>query len=340
MSNVDFSALSRFSNSNLLNDRFENENSIANLTPGSDNRIEQAGTYKGGLSVLFRSGAEKANNNAIRTELLKSLGEAFHIEGMHDRGDGKVTFNKQFMDRLGELFGADLKQEDFGMAADGSVASGRPLTQRRISAILQKAATYVDASQNFSLPAYYEKTKAFLEGFNALGDQRTEAGKTLAKSIHAAMNMLCNINMDSTIGAGKEVLLRTNPHWIANDEMPEHSKWQVVFYNESINTSERRFANTQEDFAKVLRDNVGLNIDLGLTGLEGVGTTKEALDAFNSDFQSKLQSFVKTTIDAWDKVQQGKVPVEDFISAMNCQVNDNPTLSTLLHNMKSLDPAG
>lgn len=42
------------------------------------------------------------------------------------------------MDRLEQLLGKELKRSDFGIGADGTVSSGKPLTARRIKAILNK----------------------------------------------------------------------------------------------------------------------------------------------------------------------------------------------------------
>ena len=44
------------------------------------------------------------------------------------------------MDKLAKLLGPEFKRDDFGVGADGTVTSGRPLTQRRISAIMKQAA--------------------------------------------------------------------------------------------------------------------------------------------------------------------------------------------------------
>ncbi len=109
---------------------------IANLD-GTD-AIRQNGTYSGALSALGRSKIERAANNDVRTELLKALGNAFGLAGMGEK-DGTVTFSKGFMDKLERILGSDFKRDDFKIDADGKVSSGRPLTSRRITAILAKA---------------------------------------------------------------------------------------------------------------------------------------------------------------------------------------------------------
>ena len=68
---------------------------IANL--GKEGDLKVKGSYHGKLGAIFRSAATKAGNNAVRTKLLKSLGQAFGLEGMSEK-NGKVSFSKDFMD--------------------------------------------------------------------------------------------------------------------------------------------------------------------------------------------------------------------------------------------------
>ena len=71
----DASRISTFSGA-----QFASANSIAKLDTGGD--ITSGGTYRGALSSIFRSSAAKESNNAVRTELLRSLGQAFNLSGM------------------------------------------------------------------------------------------------------------------------------------------------------------------------------------------------------------------------------------------------------------------
>ena len=128
----DASRISAFSNA-----QFSSDKSSAGLD--GNGGVKATGTYHGALSAIFRSSADKASNNAVRTELLRSLGQAFGIGGMTET-NGKVTFSKDFMDELESILGKDVfKRGDFKIGADGTVTSGRPLTSRRISAIIAKA---------------------------------------------------------------------------------------------------------------------------------------------------------------------------------------------------------
>ena len=114
------------------------DNAIANVS-GNGNKIVRKNTYYTWVGKIFRLSGAKAANNAVRTELLLTLGKAFGIEGVGNNIAGKTTFSQKFMDRLSELLGDDFRRGDFGIASDGTVKSGKPLTQRRIKAILNRA---------------------------------------------------------------------------------------------------------------------------------------------------------------------------------------------------------
>ena len=127
-------ALSIFANVN-----FGQTDAIANLNGGKDGLV-QKGTRGLGLLAWARSGKTQDRNNAVRTEFLKALGQAFNIKGVSEDDGGKTTFSDGFMDRLEKLLGPEIfKRADFGINADGEVKSGRPLTQRRIRAIVNAA---------------------------------------------------------------------------------------------------------------------------------------------------------------------------------------------------------
>ena len=70
--------------------QFAGANDIANLDKGD--KLKTHDSYYGKLGALFRSSATEARNNAVRTELLKSLGQAFGLSGMTESG-GKVSFS-------------------------------------------------------------------------------------------------------------------------------------------------------------------------------------------------------------------------------------------------------
>ncbi|MBQ6926179.1 MAG: hypothetical protein IJQ73_16205, partial [Kiritimatiellae bacterium] len=135
---------------------FGNADAIANLKQGGG--VERHGRLGGFIAKMFRSSATEARNNAVRTELLKALGQGFGIEGMTEK-DGKTYFSADFMAKLERTLGRDVfKASDFKLNRDGSVSSGKPLTQRRIQAIVEKAEIY--ANTGFSVGAYRQKLEA------------------------------------------------------------------------------------------------------------------------------------------------------------------------------------
>ena len=98
----------------------------------------------------------------MRTELLKVLGQAFNIEGVTEQ-DGKTRFSDQFMRRLEEILEPDaFKRGDFGIK-DGAVDSGKPLTQRRITAIIKAA--YTKSESGYDANTYSVKVDAIADAF-------------------------------------------------------------------------------------------------------------------------------------------------------------------------------
>ena len=84
------------------NAQFESTRSIANLDGA--NGLKSNKTL--GIWRLFRSNKTTEANNAVRAELLKSLGQSFGLSGMSEK-NGRVTFSKEFMtkDRIQALSG-------------------------------------------------------------------------------------------------------------------------------------------------------------------------------------------------------------------------------------------
>ncbi len=167
---VDFNqaALSQFENLN-----FSSQDAI--VTKGPDQQLQS--TQNLGHSPLrwIRSDATQQANNAMRTELLRSLGEAFGLrQGIEKDAQGRTTFSKGFMDKLQDLIGPDLKAEDFGVnGSTGLVSSGKPLTKRRIDAILARVTSFNDLSRkNFDADAYQAKLNTVLKDLGSPGTQR------------------------------------------------------------------------------------------------------------------------------------------------------------------------
>ena len=135
---------------------FDNENTIANLD--GKNAVKSGGVLSKNIFRAWgRSVNEKKANNEVRTELLRMLGQAFGVAGMTG-SDGQVRFSVAFMDKLERILGKGVfKKGDFGVAgANGTVTSGKPLTQRRITAILTKAAMVGATALDKSSISVYE----------------------------------------------------------------------------------------------------------------------------------------------------------------------------------------
>ena len=121
---------------------FGNADAIVNID--SNKKLTQNGKLGFFLWRPFRSSETQAKNNEARTALLKSLGQAFNLEGV-SQSNGKTVFSKDFMDQLEKILGKEFKRGDFGVGDDGTVTSGKPLTERRIKAIIANAEKYASA---------------------------------------------------------------------------------------------------------------------------------------------------------------------------------------------------
>ncbi len=140
---IDTNKLAMFRNVN-----FGSADSIVNIGDNKKSLVKnnELGSI---FSRLGRSDEERAQNNAARTELLRALGSAFGLEGM-TVSNGTVKFSQEFIKKLENILGRDvLKTGDFKINSDGTVTSGRPLTQRRINAILNKAVLFNPGQYNY-----------------------------------------------------------------------------------------------------------------------------------------------------------------------------------------------
>lgn len=124
-------------------------NAIANIDTNGKS-VVQNGKLGSLFSRMFRSTVEKNQNNTARTALLKSLGQAFGLSGMTESG-GTTKFSADFMKKLEGILGRNiLKTGDFKLSPDGTVSSGKPLTKRRIDAIVNKAVLVSPGMYNYA----------------------------------------------------------------------------------------------------------------------------------------------------------------------------------------------
>ena len=128
-----------------------------NLAVNVNKETGNLSTTKSGIRAIFRSKASKTANNEARTALLKSLGNAFGLSGMNEQ-NGRVTFSGEFMNKLGKLIGPAFKAKDFGIPANGgAVSSGKPLTARRVSEIMNRVRVFSGANVDFDANLYKDK---------------------------------------------------------------------------------------------------------------------------------------------------------------------------------------
>ena len=110
--------------------------------------------------------------------LLKSLGNAFGLSGVSEQ-NGKVTFSGEFMNKLQKLIGPAFKAKDFGIPANGgAVSSGKPLTARRVSEIMNRVRVYSGANVDFDVNLYKQKPdnareELGLKKFDGIRDAKT-----------------------------------------------------------------------------------------------------------------------------------------------------------------------
>ena len=164
-----------------------NNNAIANLGEGGN--LVQKDTLG---FMRFRLPSTKERNNAVRTELLKALGEAFCIDGVTTVHGGQTQFSSAFMDRLEKILGPEaFKRDDFGLEG-GEVASGKPLTQRRIKAIIKAACA--KSELGYDATAYSAKVDAIADALDNKDPNApsTIAGRRYVNSMRRTIELLEN----------------------------------------------------------------------------------------------------------------------------------------------------
>jgi hypothetical protein len=269
--------------------------------------IKASGVYKGALSALSRSSEEKSANNAVRTELLKALGRAFNVKGMMEV-DGKVTFSKEFMARLEKILGADFKRGDFGINANGEVASGKPLTMRRIQAIVKKADLVGNGS--FSLPVYEEKLASILKdlGYGKLSQEDfAKAAKkdvvTDAFKIASDMVSFLKNEADKTIGLNPEYEFAVDC-----DEAEEFNGAKFQYFD--AHTNEFKQFSDKNDYAVYMQNRIGVVMHFENSAMDY--KNPQSIDKLKSYVVGVVTHYVKSIVDNYFAAKDaGKV--QDFL---------------------------
>ncbi len=264
--------------------------------------LKANGVYSGVLSALTRSSDEKAANNAARTELLKALGRAFNVKGMAEE-EGKITFSKDFMARLEKILGANFKRGDFGVNANGEVTSGKPLTMRRVQAIVKKADLVGNGS--FSLSVYGQKLdviKAAL-GFGKLSaDEFKEAARQnpLARAFLIASDILefLKFEADQTLGL--------NPEYEFALECGEEFNGHKLQYFDRVAGEYKPFSNLN-DYDYYLQSRIGVLMHFENAGFDRANS--ETIVKLKTYIAGIAQLYLKRVVDNYfDAKAEGKLP--------------------------------
>ncbi len=204
-----------------------NENTIVNVKEDGSLVANRKTFSSSNIFRWMRLSSTKAANNTVRTEFLRSLGEAFGIEGATVGNDGKTRFTEAFMDNLEKLLGADFKRADFGLDKDGAVASGKPLTERRVTAIVTRA--LVVGKTPFDVAAYKAKVGEMMKMGLGAGLSEKQLG-----NLHTQVIRM-NRALDFLANGGVDAFIEDNPNYVDEDEASENNGYYFV-----ANTNENR----------------------------------------------------------------------------------------------------
>ena len=285
-----------------------NENTIVNVN-GDGGLVANRKTFSSAnIFRWMRSSETKAANNEVRTALLRSLGEAFGIEGMTVGNDGKTRFSNSFMDQLEKLLGADFKRSDFGVGRDGVVTSGKPLTERRISAIVIRA--LVVGKGPFDLNAYQKKVDAM---------ERTAAkAKVPADELKAIHRRVLRLNkvLEFFKNGGLDALIEENdfydPDYDPDNDPnydPRHDEmrcYPYVFHKGDtlvpLKNKDELGLFIQKKYADDVNGNFILHLDnVKATAMNRVPQDSEReanfLELARTYIHSQLQTYVKASVD-------------------------------------------
>ena len=295
------------------NAKLQGDDAIANI--GKDNAVTQKGTYHGKLGAIFRVSSTKAANNAARTELLRSLGDAFGLEGIGRNAKGVTTFSKDFMDKLAKLLGPEFKREDFEIASDGTVKSGKPLTQRRISAII-KQATLVGKGEydydTYKTKLAYVKAQIAALKVNSTEDYiKTAAVKhfeKVAKLMEFAETELPNMIEENWEYDPKKPEGPDNPKYVLNKKLPnDHTQVPL----DGISTVSSYI---QDKYGELFH--IQENILAGDKNIAHLEDLKDPQAQITEYLTRTIQTFVMTSIDLFiDAEKAGKD--KEFMSMLS-----------------------
>ncbi len=279
-----------------------NPDAIAGM--GRNGSVEQTGT-KNFWNTFFRTGTARAHNNEVRTKLLQSLGSALDIGGTMTTTKGTICFTPRFLRELQKLLGNSFKMEDFGFSKDGAVTSGKPLTQRRISAIMAKVQEVGQARMAASNAVVgnsqtLQQVRDFADYIHSYGNQ---AAESYSRGVQNAALMLHQV--DSS--ASKSILEPTG----------KPGEWSVRFGDKQATV------NSSDQLATFFQENLGLkgfkpdlNWELNQTDLRVI----------NQNLHTKLQRHVENSVSALNLNR------EKFLDALATMAKLNGTQDITFYN--------
>lgn len=283
---IDKTALGAFRNVN-----FGNDDAIANLD--GDKGVKQKGALGSWIFKGFRSGETEKRNNAARTELLKALGRALNIGGVND-ADGKTTFSPEFINRLNDILGPAFKRDDFGIDASGAVASGKPLTQRRIKAIVG-AAFAASSPDAYDAETYKAKLEVAVAKFSAARGIGNQVKTVVAKQFDTVRRAIKFLEEDL------DGIVRDNPGY---DPTLTHFPSKRCKYQTKVKNGGNYEWTGLDHLFKV--DNYVLSKIKSITSLEHKivdkpdSATVEDLEALG-DPKEQIKYYVKTVLEGYIK---------------------------------------
>ncbi|SKA65138.1 hypothetical protein SAMN02745213_01625 [Succinivibrio dextrinosolvens DSM 3072] len=215
------------------------------------------------------------------------------------------------MDKLEKILGPEFKRSDFGVPAEGgAVKSGKPLTQRRIKAIMTQASAF--ESKDFSIAAYKEKLSVIMKDLgmpdvkgktvkelNALFENNKTARifADIQKSLDFLENKLDRmIKVDAEYEFNLE-LTENDPE--ARENLIENTSDKFKILNETTGEYEK----LDEEMAS----NLGKDVLWSMLGGELIHTerarfnyqTAETIKPFKDYVANTIKSFVKNAIDSY-----------------------------------------
>ena len=296
--NFDLNALQTFLNVNL-----GDNDAIANL--GKDNAIRQKGSYYGPLGALFRKGTTQTANNEVRAALLRSLGNAFNLSGMSEK-DGKVYFSKGFMDKLEKLIGPDFKRGDFGVGDDGTVSSGKPLTQRRIDAIVSKALT---AGGELDVRGYEKKLAAIQKEVRGMGQKAVEFYEDVGRALNFYKNEIDRVIAKTPGYDPKEA-------YLFDDDEVESSPFMTFDYEKKRNVPLRSGSQVRDHLASATIANNPLKMYIHLENAFPTLNTEikgpEDFEKLQNYMKRTVRNFIQLSIDCFQAAKGDKDAMREF----------------------------